>query len=201
MNKFSYQAVNQKAEKINGVLNAETLREATRVLESKQLQIIKLETFKATKTSHLKHGKLKPDNINLALYELATMLLGGVSIAEAVEAQTESNHHPKIVQSFTQISADLRHGKMFANALQQSELPLPPYVIQLVKAGELTGTVGESLRDGVEQMSYDLKLNAEMKNALIYPSILVFSGIGAVLMMFIFVVPKFAGFIIERVAG
>jgi len=61
MNKFSYQAVNQKAEKINGVLNAETLREATRVLESKQLQIIKLGTFKATKTSHLKHGKLKPD--------------------------------------------------------------------------------------------------------------------------------------------
>jgi len=184
MNKYTYQAVNHQSEKISGVINANSQREAARTLDGKGLLVINLEVFKVVKTSSLKHGKLKAENINLALHELATMLLGGVSIAEAVDAQAESSHHP---------NTDLRHGKMFAEALQLSGLPLPAYVIQLLKAGEMTGTVGQSLKDGVAQMTYDLKLKSEMTNALIYPAILVFSGIGAVLMMFIFVVPKFAG--------
>jgi len=193
MNKYTYQAVNHQSEKISGVINANSQREAARTLDGKGLLVINLEVFKVVKTSSLKHGKLKAENINLALHELATMLLGGVSIAEAVDAQAESSHHPNIVLAFSQISTDLRHGKMFAEALQLSGLPLPAYVIQLLKAGEMTGTVGQSLKDGVAQMTYDLKLKSEMTNALIYPAILVFSGIGAVLMMFIFVVPKFAG--------
>ncbi len=193
MNKYSYQAVSQKSQKINGVINAPSYREASRALESKGLLVIKLEIFKVVKISSFKHGKLKLENINLALHELATMLSGGVSIAEAVEAQTESHHHPEIVTAFSKISMDLRNGEMFADSLSRSDLPVPDYVIQLLKAGEMTGNVGGSLKDGVAQMSYDLKLKSEMTNALVYPTVLVISGVGAVLMMFIFVVPKFAG--------
>ena len=60
-------------------------------------------------------------------------------------------------------------------------------------AGELTGNVPVALNDGVAQMEYDLRIRTEMRNALIYPSILVLSGVAAVLLMFLFVVPKFAG--------
>src|SRR5690606_33462254 len=62
----------------------------------------------------------------------------------------------------------------------------------LSEAGELTGNLADALEQGVQQMEYDQQIQSETRNALIYPAILVFSGLAAVGIMFIFVVPKFA---------
>jgi len=192
MNKFSYQAINNNSEKIAGVISAPSYQDATRTLNGKGLQLVELKEFNTPKSSNFKHGKLRQENINLALHELATMLNGGVSIAEAVSAQADSSHHPLITQSFFEIAKALRQGHSFSDALSATALKLPPYMIQLIKAGEMTGNIGRSLSDGVSQLAFDLKIKQEMRNTLIYPSILVFSGVAAVLLMFIFVVPKFA---------
>ena len=70
---------------------------------------------------------------------------------------------------------------------------LPDYLYQLVAAGEVSGKLAGALKDSIEQMEYDQKIASEIRNALIYPSILIISGILAVLVMFVFVVPSFAG--------
>ena len=77
-------------------------------------------------------------------------------------------------------------------ALHACGLALPEYVYHLVEAGEASGRLALSLRQAVEQMRYDQRVAAEMRSALIYPSILVVSGIAAVLLVFVFVVPQFS---------
>ncbi|MDE2156363.1 MAG: type II secretion system F family protein, partial [Xanthomonadaceae bacterium] len=80
----------------------------------------------------------------------------------------------------------------FSDALAASGIPLPPYVLQLVKAGEMTGQLGASIAGAVAQMEYEEQMRAELRNALVYPTILIFAGVAAVILMFTFVVPKFA---------
>jgi len=126
------------------------------------------------------------------MHEVATMLLSGVPVAEAVAAQAASGHHPGLVAGFSAIRDGIARGQGFSDALAASGIALPAYVLQLCRAGEMTGRLGESLRDGVAQMEEAAASAAELRNALVYPVILVIAGIAAVLLLFIFVVPKFS---------
>src|SRR3546814_1567934 len=56
----------------------------------------------------------------------------------------------------------------------------------------MTGELGRALADASAQLEYEHDLRSEMRNALTYPAVLVVAGAAAVLLMFVFVVPKFA---------
>ena len=51
--------------------------------------------------------------------------------------------------------------------------------LHAIEAGEATGRLAESMRGGVEQFEYDQRVASEMRSALVYPAVLVFSGIAA----------------------
>ncbi|MBK9664199.1 MAG: type II secretion system F family protein [Gammaproteobacteria bacterium] len=70
---------------------------------------------------------------------------------------------------------------------------LPEYFFQLAAAGEMTGKLAESLDEAVAQYAYQQEVAGDLRNALIYPAVLVGSGILGVGVMFAFVVPRFAG--------
>ena len=61
----------------------------------------------------------------------------------------------------------------------------------------MSGQLPQSLRQAVEQMEYDNRVGTEMRNALIYPAILVISGVAAVVLVFVFVVPQFSNLLEE----
>ncbi len=192
---FKFEAVDQQGTLINGLCSAATVNDAMRELENKQLQVISLQDAyqKHQHKESRRHGKLKRSDIILALYEMATMLASGVAINEAVSAQSDSIEHPELSRAFERMGKALRAGETFSRALEESRLNLPDYLYQLVAAGEVSGKLAGALKDSIEQMEYDQKIASEIRNALIYPSILIISGILAVLVMFVFVVPSFAG--------
>ncbi|HET7655373.1 MAG TPA: type II secretion system F family protein [Luteimonas sp.] len=196
MQRFRYEAINSEGAGFNGTLRAGSEREAARQLERRGLSVVALEAG----TEAVRRGRvrrLRTADVILALQELATMLTSGVPIASAVGSQAQSAHHPRIVTAFSAMARDLQRGQAFSATLAASGLPLPEYVLQLARAGELTGELGQALRDAGAQMEYEQALRNEMRNALIYPAVLVLAGLAAVSIMFLFVVPKFAS-LLER---
>ncbi len=190
MPRYHYQALNPEGISLEGVLRADNERDAARQLERRGLSVVEVRSGEAG--ARTRAGRLRHADVILALQELATMLTSGVSIADAVGSQALGAHHPRIVAAFAGMSRDLQRGLAFSATLAKSGLPLPEYVVQLAKAGELTGELGRALRDAGALMEYEQQLRNEMRNALIYPAVLVFAGIAAVAIMFVFVVPKFA---------
>lgn len=196
--RYKYQAIDAQGQEVSGMLTAEAEREAARQLQRRGLTTLSLMPAEAGVRSTNKTGRVKQRDIMVVLHELTTLLESGVSLIEAVEALANSSHPPVITQVFTDIATQLRHGKTFSVALQTSPLKLPWYIIQLVEAGELTGKVAAALRDGVKQMEYEAQVTADMRNAMIYPVILIVSGMAAVLMIFTLVVPRFASILQNR---
>lgn len=195
--RYKYQAIDEQGQEVSGILTAEAEREAARQLQRRGLTTLALLPDDI-KTSEKTGRKAKQRDILIVLHELATLLESGISLIESVESLASSSHHPFITQTFAEIATQLRQGMAFSAALQKSPLKLPWYVTQLIEAGELTGKVDVALRDGVNQMEYDVKVSTEMRNAMIYPAILIISGITAVLLIFIIVVPRFANMLKTR---
>ncbi|MHB1271826.1 MAG: type II secretion system F family protein [Rhodanobacter sp.] len=190
MPRFDYEAVNSDGMVLTGTMRAEGERDALRLLERRGLTALSLNV---TGTRHQRRaGRLRALDIVLPFHELATMLDSGVALAEAVTVQAQSAHHPVMVEAFARMANGLQRGQAFSDALAASGIPLPPYVLQLVKAGEMTGQLGASIAGAVAQMEYEELMRSELRNALVYPTILIIAGVAAVLLMFTFVVPKFS---------
>ncbi len=196
--RYKYQALDAQGQEVSGILAADAEREAIRQLQKRGLTALSLVVISTEQSTERKVTKLKQRDILIVLHELATLLESGVTLIEAVDSLSTSSHHPTIALTFSIMATQLRQGQTFSNALRQSPLKLPWYILQLVEAGELTGKVATALRDGVTQMEYDAQISSEMRNAMIYPIILIVSGIAAVLLIFTIVVPRFSSMLHNR---
>lgn len=195
---FQYVAIDESGIEVTGDVSAYSEREAISALWRQSLTVLDI---KGTQSIVDEDGpgrkRLKTQDIITSLFELSSMLNAGVSAAEAVASQAQASAHQRLRWSFKQASKTLRHGGSFEQAMEASELTLPDYVFYLIRAGEVSGKLGVALRDACDQMQYDMAIRNETRNALIYPMILVISGVLAVLMMFVYVVPSFTNLLEE----
>ena len=126
------------------------------------------------------------------MYKRQILLNAGVPLAEAVASINQTHGDGPIGRAFGEVNSALRSGGSLTQALRDTKLGLPDYVLQLTSAGEMMGKLGSALHSAADQMEYQAKIQQEVRNALIYPSILVTSGLLATLLVFVVVVPKFA---------
>lgn len=190
---FLYDAVNAQGDRVSGRVSAKGEREAVRQLRGQELTPLEIRpAVGATSAARRRSRAASEQDKTIVVRELATLLSAGVSLAEAVESIGQSHTDSAIGEAFRHVYDRLRSGESFSQGVRDAGLTWPPFFYQLVAAGEETGKLAEALRSAADQMEYDRRISSEMRNALIYPAVLVFSGIAATLLIFIVVVPKFA---------
>ena len=193
MPQYSYVALDSLGQRHRGMLTADSEVAAIGLLQLKQMQVVSVMSPTAVAPSGA-HSTSKPARTDaqamaLLVDEMATLLESGVPLAEAIAtlAQGSSGAHP-----LARVLASVRGGSSFSAALADSAFGLPEYALQLVRAGESTGNLAAALRSAAEHLEADRLFAQEARSALIYPAVLVGSGVVATLVMFVFVVPRFA---------
>lgn len=194
MPEFSYTAIDRQGARQRGQLVAADLVKATEWLSERHLHPVSLAPVTARRRasrpgSQTTKDTQSADALALLIGEMATLLEAGVPLAEAVAtlADAHGEAHPLAV-----ILKSIRGGSAFSDALSSSGLKLPVFVLQLVRAGESTGKLAAALRAAASHLEAELQFSQEARNALLYPLVLIGSGILATLVMFVFVVPRFA---------
>lgn len=186
---FRYQARGASGQALSGQMPAANQAEAVRLLQQQGLTPTMVEVAAGAPK---RRGRASAQDRRLVIRELAVLLKAGVPLGEAVESLAGAHAASQVGEAFARVHAALRGGARFSAALSDSGLVLPAYVLQMTAAAEMTGKLAAALADAATQMEYEERVQQEMRNALIYPSVLVVSGIGATLLTFIVVVPKFA---------
>ncbi len=193
---YDYEAVDARGQAIKGRLEAQSPTELVRRLGRDGHTVVDVSEHRPSALPAFQR-RLRAGDVVVAFHELATLLESGVSLSDAIVAQSRGSYHPALAGAFDAFARDLMRGQSFLQALRGSDLPLPDYVYQLAEAGEMSGRLPQSLREAVAQMQYDQRVAADIRSALTYPAILVVSGIAAVLLVFVFVVPNFANLLDE----
>jgi general secretion pathway protein F len=176
-------------------MSADSERAAMVTLQLKSWQVVSMREHVAPSGARgmLQLRRASQQSTVLLIDELATLLESGVPLAEALatlaHGGTDQAASPT---ALGRVLASVRGGNAFSTALSSEGMGLPNFALQLVRAGESTGNLAAALRSAAEHLEADRAFLEEARSALIYPAVLVGSGIVAVLVMFIFVVPRFA---------
>lgn len=193
---YDYEVIDANGQSSKGQVEADSADDVVRRLAANGQTVVDVSESRQ-RTAGLRRRRLRGADVVVAFHELATLLESGVSLSDAVLAQSHGTHHPSLVAAFDTIARNLMRGERFLTAVGDSGLPLPDYVYQLVEAGEMSGRLPQALRQAVDQMQYDQRVAADIRGALTYPAILVVAGVTAVLLVFIFVVPQFSNLLDE----
>lgn len=188
--KFAYELLDAEGRLQRGQLEAASEAEARRQLQRQGGTVLGIEEGGAKAGAA---GRVSTAALQLALTELATLLGSGLGVADSVASVAAAHREDALGGPFERLGREISQGKPFAEALRACGLALPAYFLQLARAGEMTGRLAQSLEEALAQYVYEREATGEMRNALIYPAVLVGTGLTAVGLMFSFVVPRFAG--------
>lgn len=198
---FNYSAIDGGGFTQNGNLDAPDESEAVRQLSARGLTPMSLEARIVSQIPSATSGasrKVRQSDIFGLIRELATLMSSGIGVAEALATLQEAITHPGLRQALASITSSVHDGEGFSSALRTSGLPFPEYVHALARAGEATGDIGGALSRAADQLEFDERMRNEAKEALTYPAILILTGVGAIIFVFSFVVPRFAGLLKGR---
>jgi len=197
---FSYRAIDGNGQSVSGTLDADDEKSAFSLLTGRGLSPFEIRQRAARSgTTGLQRRSIRKRDLGRYVRQLATLLNAGVTLLETLETLAQSAAHPQLARRTSNIRTDLRAGKKLSQALAAHIPELPDYVVKLAELGEMTGSLSKALSDAADRLDYEETLQSEMRQALSYPAFLATVGGLIVLLMFLFVVPRFATLLGDRI--
>ena len=136
-------------------------------------------------------NKVKPKELALFCKQFESILAAGVTIIEALQMlgeQTENKHFKKAIED---IHDRVQRGETLAGAMSNHPKVFPEIMIQMMNAGEASGSLEISFHRLSIQFEKDAHLKALVAKSMVYPIILICVIIGVVALMMIKIVPSF----------
>lgn len=187
---YHYQATNAQGVMVRGHLESSSEQAVYRHLQAQDLLPVEI-SIDGDPQRKGRNKKLTAAMRTQSIREIATLLNAGVSLSEALPSLRKGHTNTPPGRIFDALHAALRSGESFADSLLHSKLPLPPDVLQIIRAGEASGQLGRAMSKALERLEYIESSRRELQTALIYPSILIVSGLAAITLIFAIVVPRF----------
>jgi len=138
-----------------------------------------------------KKPPIKPGDIAVFSRMLATMMSSGVPLMQSMQIIGEGHENASMQDMILAIKADVESGTSLAESLGKFPYHFDDLFVNLVNAGEQSGTLEALLHEIAIYKEKTEALKAKIKKALVYPiSILVVAFVVTAILM-IFVIPQF----------
>mgnify|MGYP000849454956 FL=1 len=137
--------------------------------------------------------KIKLKDISLFCKQMSVMLNSGIPLNNAVDILEQQTDAKNLKASLKVISKSLKEGSQLSKAMLDQEGMFPDLLIRMVQAGEKTGKLDEVLERMSEHYNKELKTSRQIRGAMIYPAVLAFLAVAAVLALLYIVIPSFSG--------
>ncbi|MBS9402421.1 type II secretion system F family protein [Halomonas sp. TRM85114] len=136
-------------------------------------------------------GKIKPRDIMLFARQMATMIRAGVPVLQAFEVVAESLEKPAMSALVQELMNEVAAGASFSEALRQHPDYFDQLFVNLIAAGEQSGSLDSMLERVATYKEKIESLKARVKKALWYPAAVISVGLGVTALLLIKVVPQF----------
>lgn len=192
MTTFKYIGRSKKGEQAKGTVEAESKSAAIKKI--KEMGISPREITESNSILHkdLNFGaSVKMEHFVIFCRQFATLIRAGVSIVESVHILAKQTESKMLKKSLFAIEEDLRAGVAFSTAASKFPKVFPTLFINMMKAGEVTGNMDETLERLASSYEKTFKLKKKIQSAMMYPIVLIILILFVGAFMLLWLVPQF----------
>lgn len=193
MPRYHYTAIAAGGKKVKGVVTAESSYAAR-----KQLRVRSIHPSSVTEVGSKGESKIrllsifsKRNKSQLIDFtkQMATLLSSGIKLTEALSVLTLQTSDARFRHALVDVRDRVVTGESFTDALKDYSDYFDVIYVSMVRVGEVTGTLGESLTTIANFMEKRRRVESKVKTAMVYPIVLILFCIVAILILTIKVIP------------
>ncbi len=192
---FYYKAVTAEGKVVEGILARDTEKAAARELTQGGLTPLYVGTQKRSEGIDLgAFFRRRPGAKDRLFFtqELSTLLHAGLPLDRALSICAELSDRPAFRTVIQEVLRELKSGRSLADSLGTHPEIFSDLYLNMIRAGEASGSLSPVMERlaASEQASDDLR--GYLVSSMIYPTLLAIVGLGSIVLMLGFVIPKFA---------
>lgn len=192
MKKFAYEARDQASNKVvKSTLQADSESAAAKLLITQGFTPLNLTEVSQEKSFLGRlSGRITTKDKVVFTRQLATLIGAGLPLSQSLHTAMEQTGNKQLQGIVQEITASVEGGKPLSESFAKHPRVFDPVFIALVAAGELSGTLDESLQRIANQQEKDAAITSKIKGALTYPIIVLVVIFGVMAFMLFTVVPQ-----------
>ena len=201
---YEYQAIDTRGRNKKSRIDADTAREARDKLRHQNLRVTNMHRIDAVAKGGGKAGRFrlqrKANIRDLAILtrQFSTLLASGVHLSEALNVLVEQIGDRRMEVVFRDLREKIVSGAGLADALSQHPAIFSDLYVNMVRAGEASGNLDDVLLSLANYLQKQASLRGKLAAALTYPAIMVIVGVGVVIFLMSFVVPRITEMLVKK---
>ncbi|MEN9558711.1 MAG: hypothetical protein RL141_1080 [Candidatus Parcubacteria bacterium] len=197
MPSYSYKATDRNGTPVEGILQATTETEVFAALSAKKLFPITITLAQQEgdrarwrlSSTPFSMGMSALDKI-LLIRHLSVILKAGIGLNEALDIVLQDTQKTTTKNILKEAKASVEMGEPFFRVFERHPRTFSPVFVGLIRAGETSGTLEQTLDNLMSQLLRDYNLLKSVRLAMVYPLILLLGSAGVILLMMTFVLPR-----------
>ncbi len=191
---YNYKGMDKSGSEVKGTVNVEGLNAAKARIRSMGIMLIEINeqtSGSVKKNAGITFGNaVSINDLALMTRQLATLLRAKIQVVEAFTALVDQTDNPSLKITLSEIRQKVNEGSSLAKALGDYPKIFDNVYVNMVDAGEASGTLEVVLLKLADFTEGQVKLRNKIKGAMTYPMIMMGAGGAMIGIIFIFVIPK-----------
>lgn len=192
---FEYRGRNGAGQAVTGQIEATSESAAADMLLSRSVIPLQLKVSKQRKQvdiAALFRRRLSLDELQIFTRQMYSLTRSGIPILRAISGLAESSHSNRLKAALEQVAEQLTAGFTLSSAMNQHPDIFDPLFISMVHVGENTGKLEDVFYQLSQYIEREQETRRRIKAAVRYPIFVLLAVAIALVVLNIFVIPKFA---------
>lgn len=193
MEMFSYVAVDSKGKQKKGSFESNDEAHVREYLKNEGLIAVEIRPQSAMdkEISFNIGGGVKPRDLSVFCRQMNSILVAGVPVIEALTMLADQTENKSLASAIRRVQVAVQKGDTLADAMRDEPKIFPNIAAQMVEAGEASGSLEIAFERLAVQFEKDAKLKGLIKQAMIYPIVIIVVAVGVIAIMMMVVIPNF----------
>lgn len=192
---FEYKAVDEAGKIAEGIIDADSPRDARGKLRTQKLYTTKLSesTEEITITSEVKVKKLfkivRPKDVAVMTRQLSTLIKSGMPVLQSLSAIIEQLEGHPFQPVLYDVRDKINSGSSLAEALEDHPKYFSQLYVNMIRAGESSGALDSILGRMADYLEANIKQRNRIRSIIVYPIFMLFVGTGVLVFLMTTIVP------------
>jgi len=188
---YTYKALSETGSTVTGEVAAACAEDLSRELSDKGLLVQGIRKKYFHGITLFRKQRIKDDEFLLFCRELLALSRAGLTITDALILAANRPEQPTFSQVLNRVIEDINGGSSFSDACRNHPDIFNRLFISALETSERTGDMATTLVHYTEHLKRNISINKRLKQALAYPTFLLFTLVAALGILFTFVMPRF----------